>query len=84
MPANTLAWNRVLRPGGRAVVFDKWVPEGRRPSLLRSIANVAASAAAPSITRRLGDVLAPASFVAEHREPAGIGGFFSISLLRKP
>jgi ubiquinone/menaquinone biosynthesis C-methylase UbiE len=75
---------RVLKPGGRAVVFDKWVPEGRRPSLLRRIANVAASAAATDITRRLGDVLAPTSFVVEHREPAGIGGFFSISLLRKP
>jgi phosphatidylethanolamine/phosphatidyl-N-methylethanolamine N-methyltransferase len=75
---------RVLRPGGRAVVFDKWVPEGRRPSLLRRAANLVASAAATDITRRLGDVLAGTSFVVEHREPAGAGGFFSIALLRKP
>ncbi|HEU4558039.1 MAG TPA: class I SAM-dependent methyltransferase [Longimicrobium sp.] len=75
---------RVLRPGGRAVVFDKWVPEGRRPSLLRRAANLVASAAATDITRRLGDVLAGTSFVVEHREPTGLGGFFSIALLRKP
>ena len=75
---------RVLRPGGRAVVFDKWVAEGRRPSLLRRAANLVASAAATDLTRRLGDVLAGTSFVVEHREPAGPGGFFSIALLRKP
>ncbi|HET7464630.1 MAG TPA: methyltransferase domain-containing protein [Longimicrobium sp.] len=75
---------RVLKPGGRAVVFDKWVAEGRRPSLLRRIGNVFASAAATDITRRLGDVLAGTGFVIEHREAAGPGGFFSIALLRKP
>lgn len=75
---------RVLRPGGRAVVFDKWVADGRRPSLFRRAANLVASAAATDITRRLGDVLAGTSFTVEHREPTGRGGFFSIALLRKP
>ena len=82
--AATREAERVLRPGGRAVVFDKWVPEGRRPSLPRRAANLVASAAATDITRRLGDVLAGTSFVVEHREATGMGGFFSITLLRKP
>jgi SAM-dependent methyltransferase len=31
---------RVLVPGGRAVVFDKFVPEGQRPSRRRRLANL--------------------------------------------
>lgn len=75
---------RVLRPGGRAVVFDKWVPDHAAPSPLRRLGNVVANAVATDITRRLGDVVAETGLVVEHREPAGVGGFFSIALLRKP
>jgi len=74
---------RVLRPGGRAVVFDKWAPDGRRPSLARRAANLVASAVATDITRRLGPLVAETPLRIEHREPAGPGGFFSIALLRK-
>ena len=75
---------RVLKPGGRAVVLDKWVAEGHRPSLLRRAANLVANAAATDITRSLGPLVAATSLRIEHREPAGFGGFFSIALLRKP
>lgn len=75
---------RVLRPGGRAVVFDKWVPDDGRPSLARRLANLAANAVATSITRRLGDLVARTGLRVEHRESAGPGGFFSITVLRKP
>ncbi|HEU4452546.1 MAG TPA: methyltransferase domain-containing protein [Longimicrobium sp.] len=75
---------RVLRPGGRAVVFDKWVPDGRSPSLLRRAGNLVTNAVATDITRRLGPLVAATPLRAEHTEPAGRGGFFSITLLRKP
>ncbi len=75
---------RVLRPGGRAVVFDKWVPDDRAPSLLRRAGNLLTNAVATDITRRLGPLVAQSPFRVEHREPAGRGGFFSITLLRKP
>ena len=75
---------RVLRPGGRAVVFDKWVPDDTAPSALRRMANVVADAVATDITRRLGDLVSATGFVVEHREPAGAGGFFSVALLRRP
>lgn len=74
---------RVLRPGGRAVVFDKWVPDDAAPSALRRVGNVVANAVATDITRRLGDVVAETGLTVEHREPAGAGGFFSTALLRK-
>jgi phosphatidylethanolamine/phosphatidyl-N-methylethanolamine N-methyltransferase len=74
---------RVLRPGGRAVVFDKWVPDHRAPSLLRRAGNLLTNAVATDITRRLGPLVAATPLRVEHREPAGRGGFFSITLLRK-
>ena len=75
---------RVLKPGGRATVFDKWVADERRPSPLRRAANLVANAVATDVTRQLGPLVARTSLTVEHREPAGAGGFFSIALLRKP
>lgn len=75
---------RVLKPGGRAVVFDKWVPDAQTPSLGRRAANLVASIVATEITRKLGPLADAAGLRVEHREPADKAGFFSIALLRKP
>jgi phosphatidylethanolamine/phosphatidyl-N-methylethanolamine N-methyltransferase len=75
---------RVLAPGGRAVVFDKWVQEGRHPSLIRRAANVVTNILATDITRKLGPLVEATSLRIEHREPAVFGGFVDIALLRKP
>ena len=75
---------RVLKPGGRAVVFDKWVADAKEPSLGRRAANLVASVVATEITRKLGPLVDAAGLRVQHREPAGTGGFFSIALLRKP
>lgn len=75
---------RVLKPGGRAVVFDKWVPDDREPSLLRRAGNLVSGVVATEITRKLGPLVAATPLAVEHQEPAGAGGFFSITLLRKP
>lgn len=75
---------RVLKPGGRAVVFDKWVPDDREPSLLRRAGNLVSGVVATEITRKLGPLVAATPLTVEHREPAGKGGFFSITVLRKP
>jgi ubiquinone/menaquinone biosynthesis C-methylase UbiE len=75
---------RVLRPGGRVVVLDKFVPEGHSPSLVRRIFNPLAQFFFTDMTRQLGTILqsAPALRVT-HDEPAGLGGFFRIALLQK-
>jgi ubiquinone/menaquinone biosynthesis C-methylase UbiE len=75
---------RVLKPGGRAVVFDKWVPDDREPSLLRRAGNLVSGVVATEITRKLGPLVAATPLHVEHRDPAGTGGFFSITLLCKP
>jgi hypothetical protein len=74
----------VLRPGGRAVVFDKWVPDDADPSAARRAANLVARIVATEITRKLGPLADAAGLHVEHRESIGRGGFFSIALLRKP
>ena len=74
---------RVLRPGGRATVLDKWVPEGREASLARRAANRVARVVATDITRKLEPLVARTSLRVEHRETLGLG-FFSLAVLRKP
>lgn len=75
---------RVMRPGGRATVLDKWAPDDRPVSPGRRALNLVANVVATDVTRRLGPLVAGAGLVIKHREPAGLGGFFSIALLRKP
>ena len=76
---------RVLRPGGRVSVFDKFVRAGRRASLPRRLLNLPARLLATDITRVLEDVLAAAAVPLRvaHDEPAGLGGTFRVVLLRK-
>lgn len=75
---------RVLRPGGRVAVFDKFQRDVGNPSLLRRGINVATKIAVTDINRRLGPLVASAGLVEEHREPAWLEGIFIIACLRKP
>lgn len=74
---------RVLRPGGRAVVLDKFAPEGRPPSLARRVLNLAATALFSDVTRQLSPLLAGSGLEIVHREPALFGDLFEIALLQK-
>ena len=77
---------RVLKPGGRIAVFDKFLPDGERPRLPRRLANAVTRTLFTDINRRLGDILerSGAPLRIEHDEPAMFGGAFRIVLLRKP
>jgi phosphatidylethanolamine/phosphatidyl-N-methylethanolamine N-methyltransferase len=77
---------RVLSRGGRIAVFDKFLGDGRRASWLRRPADLGIRAVGSSINRRMGDILAAsgAGLVVAHDEPALLGAFFRIIVLRKP
>lgn len=75
---------RLLRPGGRAAIFDKWLPDGTQPSLARRALNAVTSAAFSDINRQLGPILTAAGLQLTHREPAGLRGAYQAALALRP
>ncbi|MBI2213820.1 MAG: class I SAM-dependent methyltransferase [Acidobacteria bacterium] len=74
---------RVLRPGGRVSIFDKFVADGETASRLRRLANVVTSAAATDITRSLGPIVASTSLRVMRDEAAAFGGLFRAVVAEK-
>jgi ubiquinone/menaquinone biosynthesis C-methylase UbiE len=74
---------RVLRPGGRMAILDKFV-RGRPPLLLR-LANVVTRPLFTDVTRSFQDILdrSGVPLAVEHDAPALLGGLFRHLLLRK-
>ncbi len=75
---------RLLRPGGRAAIFDKWMPDGARPSPARRALNAVASAAFSDLNRQLGPILEAAGLRLVRREPAGLRGAYQAALAVRP
>lgn len=74
---------RVLRPGGRASIFDKFLPDGREPSAARRIFNAVTNVFATEINRRLGDLMEGTALQVEKDEPSVFGGAFRVILARR-
>jgi ubiquinone/menaquinone biosynthesis C-methylase UbiE len=84
-PALCLAESvRVLRPGGRIAVFDKFVAAGGEASWGRRLLNRVTRSIATDITRRLEDIIRDSQTrVSRVRAEPAIGGKFSIVQLRR-
>jgi ubiquinone/menaquinone biosynthesis C-methylase UbiE len=74
---------RVLRPGGRAVVFDKFAPDGEDPSPARRVLNLLTTALGTEIDRHLSDILATAPCRVVSDTPSLLGGQYRVVLLQK-
>jgi phosphatidylethanolamine/phosphatidyl-N-methylethanolamine N-methyltransferase len=74
---------RALKPGGRAVVFDKFRPNNGRLSFGRRLINFFSTLLGTDITRRFGDlaVRAPCQVIAN--EPSIMRGMYRVILLKK-
>jgi len=77
------AW-RLLRPGGRLAVFDKFVPEGGRVNALRRAVGRIAEAVGTDPNRRLADILGDVpGLVVVSDEPDLLGGQYRVVLVKK-
>lgn len=74
---------RVLRPGGRAVVFDKFAPDDRPISPGRHLFNLLTSAFGTAIDRRLGDLLAATPCRVISDQPSILAGQYRVVHLRR-
>jgi phosphatidylethanolamine/phosphatidyl-N-methylethanolamine N-methyltransferase len=74
---------RVLRPGGRAVVFDKFVPGDGEAGGVRRLLNVPSRFFFTDITRRLEELIAGSPFRIARQEPSIFAGQFRIALLER-
>lgn len=74
---------RVLRPGGRAAIFDKFLPDEGRPSLVRRAANVVTRIVATDINRRLAPLVEGTTLRVVRDEPSVFGGMFRVVLAVK-
>jgi phosphatidylethanolamine/phosphatidyl-N-methylethanolamine N-methyltransferase len=68
---------RVLRPGGRIVVFDKFLADAVSPSLGRKCANIFSKLFGTDINRRLGDMVPRFGCAIAQDEPSIMGGILS-------
>ena len=70
---------RVLAPGGRVSVYDKFIPEGTEPSLLRRALNPIARFLFSDLTRRLDPILEVGGMEVEEPRDAALGGLYTIA-----
>ncbi len=72
-----------LRPGGRAVVFDKFLPDETNASPIRRLSNVFSTLFGTDINRRLCDIQHGSPSDVLLNEPSIGGGLYRVVLLRK-
>lgn len=74
---------RVLKPRGKIVVYDKFIPNHSKPSLFRRIGNLFTNLLATDITRSLSEILTHTNLKIINTLNGGFKGVFKIYVLEK-
>jgi ubiquinone/menaquinone biosynthesis C-methylase UbiE len=86
VPDGQACWReslRVLRAGGRAIIFDKFLPDDQSTNPLRALLNMGAKLLGTDINRRLGEMLAGTTYKMALNEPSLLNGMYRIILIEK-
>lgn len=75
--------SRVLRPNGRVIILNKFVPDDRNPSLLSRLSNPLVRIIATDITAKLGPIVSETDLQVDYQEVVGFGGLFKTAILIK-
>jgi phosphatidylethanolamine/phosphatidyl-N-methylethanolamine N-methyltransferase len=73
---------RVLKPNGTIGIFDKFVPENKRPSIIRRLLNPVVASLATDITRHLGPLLEAGGLILRKQE-FSLGGLVTLAVAEK-
>jgi phosphatidylethanolamine/phosphatidyl-N-methylethanolamine N-methyltransferase len=74
---------RALKPDGRAVVFDKFLPDTSQPSFGRRLLNLGSTLFGTDITRRFSELSGGAGVRVICNEPSLMHGAYRVILIRK-
>jgi phosphatidylethanolamine/phosphatidyl-N-methylethanolamine N-methyltransferase len=74
---------RALKPNGRAVIFDKFLPDEKATSLSRKFFNIFSTMLGTDLNRRLSDLMQDCLCQIIHSEPSIGKGMYRIILLKK-
>ncbi len=74
---------RALKPDGRAVVFDKFLPDDCRPTFGRRLLNLGSMLFGTDITRRFGDMARGVELQVISNEPSLMHGVYRVMVLKK-
>jgi ubiquinone/menaquinone biosynthesis C-methylase UbiE len=86
VPDGAACWRealRALRPGGRAIIFDKFLPDDQSSNPFRALLNMGAKLLGTDINRHLGEMLAGTKYEIVLNEPSLLNGMYRIILIEK-
>jgi ubiquinone/menaquinone biosynthesis C-methylase UbiE len=73
---------RIVKPGGRIVIFDKFVPEDGSINRFRRLLNQVAMLMGTDITRKLSDIVDKAEVAIISDEPSMFGGQYRVIVVQ--
>ena len=74
---------RALKPGGRAVIYDKFLPDSGKLTLIRQLLNQLTTLIGTDITRRFSDLAAGIEYHLICDEPSLLHGTYRVMLISK-